>query len=1366
MPGNLDSTCLNCGTVNPLGSVACRVCGAPLEASIFLPPGERVGSFVVEDVLGRGGFGITYRARDAATGETVALKELFPEGVASRGTNNAVRVSGATSENWEKLKSRFAQEAQLLQRIQHRASTRFVALFAANDTLYLAMEFVRGETLEARLQTGKRLSMKEARNLLRDILGVLEEVHAAGLLHRDIKPANIILQPTGAELIDFGSGLEITQNRTMKISQRLLTPAYAPLELYGQNVRLSPASDLYSLAATVYEAVSGVRPASALERANGATLESLHVLRPDISVSFAKAVDAALEVRVEARPPSVAAFRKLLEAKVPASVSAKPPRAARNAGRAAPNPGVVQPAALRDNTIFTGATVIAVLAMALGIVLIVLGRTSLGQQVLLAAAIGLMVGCGVFIGAGFMVRAADWILTRAMRLIPMSFYRQSMLGVYSFGAAVLLRYFLGNWRGFSKEIPPTFLLGFFLMLFGLVVSNRTNPPRPLRPWTRLGLHLAAPLLIFGWFVNPFPSFFNSSNAANPASPVAPTPPSRPVPPNAFADGAITGNKWVCQRHLGKPFTETMLHGRFLIPLDDESYTVAQALEPRLTAKALPCSDAANAVQKFTRQDVSLSQDRAKAGEIIWQFVPLLETQLAVSGAWLSMKATVVLLTSKPITGTVEFLERASYQSGQNFVLVSTAALKPDDYQTFGAGRTILLERVATIIQHQTAKNPVNLESLEALDALWSPVAAAQPPSPTPQTLLKRLPGANTVLRLERAYQGGIQVGSLSPNGRFAAVSFPDGDVRVWDTTTGTRRGRFFVKETIEELSLDSAGQFVAVATRTQGTTIMNLEHQQSVGGVDVGLVTEVLFSQDGRYLLTARTEGTVSTLELLSVAALRQGKRTVLLRLEPGIGVIWASAFNAAASYLAVGGDRGQMRVYALQKLLGQARRGERLQGALPLKPHVNDVRDIAFSADGHWMASADGGGDEQGRRVRLWDVRAGFRLVKELLWGVAVAFSPDSQQLLFSDLNSYRTVKLLSLTALKTDGSSLGDIGNPVFALGFAANRRAIGISSAGIHVLDTKKQLEVKTFFSTPADPSHLELDAKNNLLWMAQYDSEELGRLELNGGRYTVRRFKNSLDGSPIEPKGLSLGVAGNLFVFASDGGGGATLLEVDASRVKRFANPSWDAQDELLVSPNGQWAIGQRRAQRFDLRSSIIKTTELRVPGDTYHPQLSVFAPDSGSLYSFNSDEGFTQWNLETARPVRRFGNRDGIPRRASDTHLRLSRDGRFFVTARKNGRVRLWDARTGQHLADWHELEDASYDECCYDATRDLQISPDGRYAVASTDRGAAIFDLSLRRAVARFDLNGAAVEAFAFHPDGNRLYLAADNGVIRQYTWR
>ena len=334
-----------------------------------------------------------------------------------------------------------------------------------------------------------------------------------------------------------------------------------------------------------------------------------------------------------------------------------------------------------------------------------------------------------------------------------------------------------------------------------------------------------------------------------------------------------------------------------------------------------------------------------------------------------------------------------------------------------------------------------------------------PGTVTPQMLPKRPPSASTVLRLERAFDGGIQVAALSANGRFAVTAFSNGEVRVWDTISGTRLSQLVVPGGIAELSVDSAGQFVAVATRKQGAVIVNLRTKALVGGGDTGSVTEVLFSPDGRYLLLARAAGDESKLEVLSVAALRQGTRTPVLSLEPGIGEIRASAFNADSSYLAIGSERGRLRVYALQKLLMQSKRGERIQGALPLQSQQLAIVNLAFSADGRWMASAA----EKGG-VCLWDVRAGFKPVKELGSGVAVAFRPDSRQLLFSSLGTDRTVEVLNLERLSQDSSRLKGVGNSLFALGFNAKRQAIGISSGGIHVLDTQRQLETRTLFSTP--------------------------------------------------------------------------------------------------------------------------------------------------------------------------------------------------------------------------------------------------------------------------------------------------------------
>jgi serine/threonine protein kinase len=103
------------------------------------------------------------------------------------------------------------------------------------------------------------------------------------------------------ELIDFGSVTKFSANQRTKITSRLLTPAYAPLEQYGQEVMLTPSTDLYALAATIYEAMTGVAPVPALDRANGKKLEPLQNLAPHVTPEFSRMLMKALELRIEDR---------------------------------------------------------------------------------------------------------------------------------------------------------------------------------------------------------------------------------------------------------------------------------------------------------------------------------------------------------------------------------------------------------------------------------------------------------------------------------------------------------------------------------------------------------------------------------------------------------------------------------------------------------------------------------------------------------------------------------------------------------------------------------------------------------------------------------------------------------------------------------------------------------------------------------------------------------------------------------------------------------------------------------------------------------------------------------------------------------
>ena len=314
--------CLTCQSPTNSSDPHCRTCGASLTAAPAIAPssedlaaGTLLGKhYRILERLGRGGFGITYRGFDALTKNYVAIKELFPDGAVTR--HSSGWVVPADRNGFERLLVRMEFEAKTLQLLRHKSATRAIDFIEANGTGYLVMEFMGGETLEARIESGKKLLNIEAREILFVILSVLEELHGLALLHRDIKPANIMLNREGqggqrVELIDFGSLVKYRAGERARF-ERMLTPMYAPLEQYGENVELAPATDFYALGATLYHALTLRPPPSALERAKGAVLTPIRDLEPAIDAGLARFVMASLEMRLDDRPQNVSNARKIL----------------------------------------------------------------------------------------------------------------------------------------------------------------------------------------------------------------------------------------------------------------------------------------------------------------------------------------------------------------------------------------------------------------------------------------------------------------------------------------------------------------------------------------------------------------------------------------------------------------------------------------------------------------------------------------------------------------------------------------------------------------------------------------------------------------------------------------------------------------------------------------------------------------------------------------------------------------------------------------------------------------------------------------------------------------------------------------------
>ena len=281
---------------------------------VALPAGTLIGRYEVLSVLGQGGFGITYRARDVRLDREVAIKEYLPTALAVR--QNGVTVmprSTKAAEDFTWGRDRFVAEGRVMATL-HRAPgiVRVYDFLEINGTAYIVMEMLHGDTLEGRIKKNGRLDAPAIERILWPLLDGLEQVHSAGFLHRDIKPAKILLDAEGnPTLIDFGASRAAMAGRTVAMTA-IFTPGYAAPEQFT-SAKQGPWTDIYGVSATLYHAITGRAPPSAFDRMlDDACAPVASAAPPGFPPGLLAGIDAGLLVRATDRPQSIAGWRQIL----------------------------------------------------------------------------------------------------------------------------------------------------------------------------------------------------------------------------------------------------------------------------------------------------------------------------------------------------------------------------------------------------------------------------------------------------------------------------------------------------------------------------------------------------------------------------------------------------------------------------------------------------------------------------------------------------------------------------------------------------------------------------------------------------------------------------------------------------------------------------------------------------------------------------------------------------------------------------------------------------------------------------------------------------------------------------------------------
>ena len=304
------------------GETVCPECGRPYGSvkaeSFALKPGTILdGKYLVGEMLGQGGFGITYIGFDLLLEQKIAIKEYFPmsTGMVSREGRSTVVWSDAVMQKSgvEKGFDSFLKEARKMAKLRSIPSVVGVnSVFIQNETAYIVMDFIEGETLLKKLQREGPMDYGTCVSLMTPIMQALSEVHKHGIIHRDISPDNIMVQNDGRLiLLDLGAAKDLDiqgKDGNMQSSQMVAKQGFSPVEQYGRDGKIGSWTDVYAMAATIYYCCTGVLPPSATDRTIGDTL----TCRPRLTKEEFDVLAFCMNVLPQNRPQNMDALLQIV----------------------------------------------------------------------------------------------------------------------------------------------------------------------------------------------------------------------------------------------------------------------------------------------------------------------------------------------------------------------------------------------------------------------------------------------------------------------------------------------------------------------------------------------------------------------------------------------------------------------------------------------------------------------------------------------------------------------------------------------------------------------------------------------------------------------------------------------------------------------------------------------------------------------------------------------------------------------------------------------------------------------------------------------------------------------------------------------